>query len=199
MWKKAPEALQADFWWAKGLAEAALAALGLTGLEAVADPEAAGLHPGRAARLEYEGRTLAVFGEVHPLVAEGFDLPQAVRTAAIVLHPEAIEAALAHRGPRVYRPISRFPAIVRDLAIVVDDTLPAGQLLGQARTAGEPLLEEAAVFDRYQGPQVPAGKVSLALSLRYRSQERTLTDTEVEVVHQTVVERLREQFGAALR
>ncbi len=199
LWKRAPEALQADFWWAKGMAECALASLGLTDLAVVADSDQPGLHPGRSARFESEGRTVAVFGEVHPLVAEAFDLPPAVRTAAVVFHPEAIEAALAHRGRKLYQPISRYPGIVRDLAILIDDTLSAGQVVGMAREAGGPLLEDAAIFDRYQGPQVPEGKVSLALSLRYCSPERTLTDTEVEKVHQTVVERLKEQFGAALR
>lgn len=199
MWRKAPEVLQADFWWAKGVAEAALKTLGLPDLEAVADPEQPGFHPGRAARFESEGRSVATFGEIHPLVAEAFDLPAAVRTAAVIFHPDAIEAVLNLRGRKVYKPISRYPAIVRDLAIVVDEDLAAGSIVKMARQAGEPLLEHAAIFDRYQGPQVPPGKVSLALTLRYRSPDRTLTDAEVDKVHRTVLERLKDQFGAVLR
>jgi phenylalanyl-tRNA synthetase beta chain len=199
LWKRAPEAVQADFWWAKGAAERALGFLGLNGLKAIPDSEQAGFHPGRCARFEFEGRTLAVFGEIHPLVAEEFDLPAQARTAAIVCYPDVIEAALAARGPRKYRPIPRYPAIARDLALLVDEAVPAGDLVAVAESAGAPLLEEAALFDRYQGPQVPAGKVSLGLSLRYRSAERTLTDPEVETVHENILKELSQRLGAALR
>ncbi len=199
LWKKAPEALQADFAWARALAENALRALGLRDLEPLADTEQPGFHPGRCARFEFEGRPLAVFGEIHPLVAERFDLPTQARTAAAVFFPEVVDAALQARPARKYKPIPRYPAITRDLAMVVDAALPAGDLVRHAHEAGAPLLEEARLFDRYQGPQVPEGKVSLALSLRYRSAERTLTDSEVDQIHQSVVARLTERFGAAQR
>ncbi|MBM3269674.1 MAG: phenylalanine--tRNA ligase subunit beta [Candidatus Sericytochromatia bacterium] len=199
LWKRAPEVLQADFGWSLGVAESVLGALGLGDLAPVSDAEQPGFHPGRCARFEFEGRILAVFGEIHPLVAERFDLPGSIRTAAVVFYPEIVEAACQARPRRVYKPIPRFPAITRDVALLLDDGMPAGDLVRVAREAGGPLLEEARLFDRYQGPQVPAGKVSLALALRYRSGDRTLTDAEVEAVHQTVVARLRDRFGAEQR
>lgn len=199
LWKEAPEALQADFWWAKGIARTALQALGLTELEALPHRNETALHPGRAARFEAGGHAVAVFGELHPSLAEAFDLPGQSRAAVIMLDVDAIQAVLEAQGPKALTAIPRFPVSIRDLAVLVDDTLPAGRIEILALQAGKPLVEDVAIFDRYQGPQVPAGKVSLALRLAYRAVDRTLTDAAVDAAHQQIVKALAEQCGATLR
>ncbi|MBU6427576.1 MAG: phenylalanine--tRNA ligase subunit beta [Cyanobacteria bacterium REEB65] len=199
LWRMAPPAFEADFFWAKGIAQMALGILGLVGLEAIAKTDAPGLHPGRAAAFELGGRRLALFGEIHPLVAERFDLGERASTAAVVFYPRAIATSVAELPPARFAPFSRLPAAERDQALLVGESVAAGDLVAAARSAGEPLLESVRVFDRYCGPQVPQGKISLALSFRYRAADRTLTDAEVDSVHRQVIGALTERFAAVIR
>ena len=89
--------------------------------------------------------------------------------------------------------VPRFPAVLRDVAVVVADPVSAEAVLAAARA--EPLLEEASLFDVYTGPPIPAGKKNLALALRYRAAERTLTDAEVDAAHARIIARLRADPG----
>ncbi len=199
MWKHAPEAYDADFFWAKGVATGVLGALGLVDLEARQEGAVPGLHPGRAASLVLDGLVLVTFGELHPALVEPYDLPTGKRAAVVIFHPDAVAECLARRESRGFVPFSRFPAVERDVAIVLDQGIVAGEVVASARQAGGALLERVRVFDRYAGPQVPAGKVSLALNLRYRAPDRTLTDSEVDPVHAGILDHLCRQHDATLR
>lgn len=198
VWKRAPEVLTADFFWGKGIAERVFEALGTAQMQAFPYPEEPALHPGRAARLEVGGTLVGYLGEVHPEVYAAYDLPVGGRAAVAWLSLDAMEA-VAPTSDRAFGAFGRIPAVLRDLALVVPETTMASSVVSTVREMGGELLEAVEVFDRYQGPQVPEGKVSLGLRLRYRDPQKTLSDEEVEPVHRRIVERAQETYGAAVR
>ncbi len=148
------------------------------------------LHPTSACAVELalEGgarQRLGVAGEVHPRVAGAFELPPGVQALDLSLDALLAEARLAP----AFRGVPRFPALLRDLAVVVAEDVAARRVMEVARD--EPLVEEVTLFDVYRGAPVPAGHKNLAMSIRYRSRERTLTDGEADAAHARIVERLR--------
>lgn len=198
VWKRAPEVLTADFFWGKGLVERVFEALGTALPSVFPYPEDPALHPGRAARLEAGGTLVGYLGEVHPEVYAAYDLPVGGRAAVAWLSLDALEGIVPAED-RAFHAFGRIPAVLRDLALVVPETTMAASVVATVREMGGELLEAVEVFDRYQGPQVPDGKVSLGLRLRYRDPQKTLSDEEVEPVHRRIVERTHEAYGAAVR
>lgn len=189
-----------DFYDLSGIAAEIMAFCGVQGY--VIEPEGHPiLHPGRAARLSLAGRRgrasteLAILGEVHPRVAERFDLR--ARTLIMELDLDAL-AGLATRD-RTYQDISRYPAIKRDLAVVVGDSTPAAEVLRIVRQGGTKLLREVTVFDVYRGEQVGPGKQSLALSLLFQAPDRTLSEREIDGVFGNIQRRLQDALGATFR
>jgi len=151
------------------------------------------LLPGRSAEVRLDGQRLGLLGQVHPRVAAAFDIEQDA-----FLFELDLEALLPHTGrPRRHQPLSRFPAVEEDMAIVVDEGVSAAEV--QALIESSSLVQRATLFDVYTGPPVPAGKKSLAYSVAYQSFEHTLTDAEVERERRRILERLSRQVGAALR
>ena len=134
-------------------------------------------HPGRCAAVVLDGRLLGYIGELHPTVASTFKIEG--RLVAIEIDVEPVLAAA--RIPRA-QPLPRFPAIERDLAVVVEDHVAASALLATIKEVGGDYLEQAHAFDEYHGSQVPEGHKSIAFTLTFRSPERTLTDAEVDKV-----------------
>ena len=152
------------------------------------------LHPGRAAALHLAGRKLGRLGQMHPDVCDAFGLPPFV---AFELDFEG----LLQYAPRqiAARSLPRFPSVERDFAVVVDRGFLSRQIVDWINNRGETLIESASVFDQYLGPPIPEGKKSLAYKISYRAEDRTLTDSEVNTLHQTLVEQIGELFGAQLR
>jgi phenylalanyl-tRNA synthetase beta chain len=182
-------ARDADFFAAKGLLAAVLDALGVAWrVEAGARPF---LHPGRAAVVFAGERRLGFLGELHPLVAAGWDLGRAAVWALDL-------GVLAELAPEVaaYRPFAAYPAVREDLAVVVDDSVPAGDVTAVVREAGGEALVDASIFDVYRGEQVGEGGVSLALHLEFRAADRTLTDEEVAAIRARIVAAVAELGGA---
>jgi phenylalanyl-tRNA synthetase beta chain len=143
-------------------------------------------------------RRLGVLGQLAPAVADAHGLPahDAVYVAEIDL--DAIEHAARHGDSRV-EPLPRYPSVTRDIAILVDDTLPADSVRGTIGGAAPDTLVRVREFDRYQGKGVPEGKISLALRLTFRSPERTLTDAEVQSAMDAIVGALKSTHGAVQR
>ena len=198
-WAAEPRDADFDFYDLKGVVEALLAHLGVSSSgekDVRFEPvQHAPFHPGRAARLVVDGEPLGVLGEVHPAVAERFELKGRVYLAELDL-----DALLTHAADeRVYRPIPRFPGIRLDLAVVLDARVPAERVERLIRQHGTELLRRVALFDVYTGPPVPEGQRSLAYALFYQSDERTLTDEEAQAVHARVIEALRRELGAQVR
>jgi len=183
---------------AKGLAEAALAAAGLTDAETMtwpADQVPAFLEPGRVARLVRGETEFGWFGEVALAAREVFDLPGPVFVAELSV------TALAALPPVLakYEPLPRFPAVQRDLAIVVDGQVTAGEVEAAIRGMKLPLLTRLTLFDVYTGGQVGAGRRSLAWSLTFQAPDRTLTDAEVNRLHERIVAEIAKRFRAEIR
>jgi phenylalanyl-tRNA synthetase beta chain len=181
-----------DFYDAKAAVAAVLEALGIDGRWRARG--GAWLHPRTSAELlALDGEVLGEVGELHPRVAAAFELPRGV--FAFRLSGAALVRS-ARLVPR-YGGIPRFPAVLRDLAVVVAEDVEAGAVLAAVRE--ESLVEDATLFDVYRGAPIPAGKKNLALAIRYRAAERTLTDADADAAHARIVGRLREALGAELR
>jgi len=154
----------------------------------------ANLHPGRTAALTVDGESVGVLGELHPEVAERFD----INSRPVYLFELDVQTITAHvRARRRYRSISRFPAVTEDLAVVVDISAPAADM--ERAITDTPLVTAARLFDVYAGSQVPDGKRSLAFSVTYQAPDRTLSGDEVSSVRQSIIQRLRAEFDAELR
>jgi len=151
-------------------------------------------HPGRTATILVCGQPAGHVGELHPTVGDVFDLEGRVVALELELAP-----VLAIDAPRRVRPLPRFPAVNRDLGVVVAEEEAAAALLRTIRGAGGQLLESVRAFDEYRGSQVPEGRKSVAFALTFRSSERTLTDAEVDAHLEAIRAALRERHGAAFR
>jgi phenylalanyl-tRNA synthetase beta chain len=151
------------------------------------------LHPGRGANVLAGEQTLGFVGEVHPLVAEQWDLE---RTAVFAIDVGKLAAA----APPVvaFRPFASVPSLRQDLSVILPEPIAAAQVLERVREAGGETLDDVSVFDVYTGPQVGEGMRSLALALSFRSPERTLTDEDVGPVRERIVAALGE-LGGELR
>jgi phenylalanyl-tRNA synthetase beta chain len=151
------------------------------------------LHPGRRLAYAVDGVPVAVLGEVHPTVAEGLRLPERVLYSGWRL-----DRVSPRPAARPEREPARFPYAARDIAVVVPEALPAGEVLEGVRRAAAPLAEEVRLFDVYRGDPVPEGHRSLAIAIRYRAADHTLGEEEVHRVHERVREALR-ALGGDLR
>ena len=152
------------------------------------------VHPGKAARVLWNGHDLGYVGALHPGTASAWELREETLVAELNLEPVLAAPPL----PARFQPLSRFPAVTRDLSIVCDEGLSAAELETLVRGAAGGLLRSSTVTDRYQGPPVPAGKVGLTLSLVYHDPSRTLTGEEVQASLEAVVVALRAR-GAEIR
>jgi len=188
-----------DVWDAKGLALGFLRRV--TGLRtaavvpARADHRPAHLHPRGAAVVTVLGNPVGSMGPLHPDVLERFDLGGSVVVVEINL---SLLGSLAPQPVR-YAPIPRFPPSARDLAIVVHDDVPAGDVENAVREVAGALATEVTLFDRFVGGAIPADHRSLAFRIVYRAETQTLTDAEVDVRHAKVVAAVSQRFGATLR
>jgi phenylalanyl-tRNA synthetase beta chain len=186
------EAEPADFFALKGVLESVAAGLGAeVSLEPAAEPF---LHPGRTARVMVGGEPAGWIGEIHPAVAAQWDLEAATAFEIDV----APLAATATAGEEVYEDVTTHPAVLQDLAVVVDDDVAAERVRRTVAEAGGDLLQSASIFDLYRGEQVGAGRKSLALRLEFRAPDRTLTDDEV-AERRAHIARALEEIGGTLR
>lgn len=172
--------------------EALLAPGGLADLAVEAAPHPA-LHPGQSARLLRDGQELGWLGALHPTVCKALELPHDVLVFELQLAP------LLQANTPEFVPISTYPAVRRDLAVVVDENLPASALLTAARAAAPESLKDLRIFDIYRGQGVDSGRKSIALALILQESSRTLTDDDADRITAAVAARFRQEFGASLR
>lgn len=156
-----------------------------------------GLHPGRTAEIAIaggSGQTIGWAGQLHPAEEDKWDV------AETYVAELDLSVLYEHASFEVdYRPLPKYPAISRDIAVIVDKGTAAGDLTAHVRETAGQWLESVYVFDVYEGERLGEGKKSIALALSYRDAERTLTDEEVSEAHERVVAALAERFGAELR
>jgi phenylalanyl-tRNA synthetase beta chain len=191
-WAQAARPL--NFYDLVGVLELLVQRLHLDGLSCMAAPVPY-YHPGKAAVVKLGDEPVGVVGELHPAVLAAFDIDQAVSLAEVDLD------RLVGRGSQLprYQPLPRYPSVARDLSILLDAGVEAGQLLAFLQAYQPELIRTVRLFDVYAGPPVPAGKKSLTFSLTYRADDRTLTDEEVNAVHARLVEAVHRRFEAQLR
>lgn len=185
---------EVDFFDLKGVVETVCLAVGAGPVTFVPLVKKA-CHPGKCASVMIGDQPVGYLGVVHPNLIGELDLqgePVVFELDIHELHKLSIKQVNYMRE-------SRYPSALRDLAILVDDTLAAGQILEEIRSLDLPLLDDVKLFDVYQGDRLEAGKKSLAFALRYKSPERSLTDQEVQQVHDQLIEHLGEKFEAKLR
>ncbi|MCF7932751.1 MAG: phenylalanine--tRNA ligase subunit beta [Acholeplasmataceae bacterium] len=185
-------AINADFYLMKGILETIFSPLGID-LDFRASQKNETLHPYRQALILYQGETIGTIGELHPLTAKAFDL---LNTMVFELDLEPI---LDKTSSIQYEPISRYPSIARDLAVIVKEGTEAKTLLDLIRQTAKKTLQSVQVFDVYQGPSIGEGMTSIAFNLVFNDPERTLGGEDVDKIMKKVTSRLAFELGASVR
>jgi phenylalanyl-tRNA synthetase beta chain len=183
-----------DFYLVKGILDVLLNRLGITGIEYRPAKDLKGMHPGRTAQLVLQGRPAGYLGQVHPATQQKYDVDE---TYVFQLDADLLlELSTMHQG---MIPLPKYPAISRDIAVVVDRSVSAGDLQKVIEASAGEWLESVRIFDVYVDDRLGENKKSVALSCTYRDPERTLTDEEIQAAHGRVVEALAAECGAELR
>jgi len=180
-----------DFFDAKGVAECLLNQLGLRATFDIGDDEI--LFPGGGADIIVEDDKVGIVGEVHPRVAQAFELSDAICLIEIDLEKLLTKITAV----KEYQPIPRFPSVTRDIALVVDEQVSYRRT--EEMIQSFPLVTEVTLFDLYRGKQIPEGKKSFAIRIIYQSPKHTLTDAEVDQTQEQMLARLHQELGATLR
>jgi phenylalanyl-tRNA synthetase beta chain len=184
-----------DFFDLKGMIEGLVADLHLA--DVVFRPLQAGyLHPGRAAEMLVGNRGAGYFGQLHPKTGEAYGFPQQPVLVA-ELNLEAMLEAIPDRY--TFTPISRFPAALRDMSMILDESVTGERVAREIRAAGGDLVRGIRLFDLYRGESIPPGNKSLTYALTYQADDRTLTDKEVERAHKKIEDRLKHVLKAQIR
>ena len=186
-----------DFYAMKGILNALLDRFGLGGTRVHINEnkiDTVHFHPYRSAEIFLGNQRLGVFGELHPDYAERFDLK---RTVYAEINLDLLLSAKASRVK--FTALDRYPAVSRDIAIVVERETPAQKILDVIRRAGKKLVRNMEVFDIYEGEHIGEGKKSVALSITYQAPDHTLKDDEITSAHEAILNELKKQLNAELR
>ncbi|MBE3101897.1 MAG: hypothetical protein IMZ47_06465 [Firmicutes bacterium] len=185
----------ASFYTLKGKIEGVISQLGLEDKASFISAAHSALHPGRTAEVLIDGQSVGILGEVHPKVAENYQMD--IRVFVAELNLQAL-LDLANTDKH-YKALPRYPAVTRDLALVVEKKILAAQIQDTIKKSGGNILESVSLFDIYEGSQIPVGFKSMAYALTYRANDRTLKDEEVNKSHQKILKALENELGAKLR
>lgn len=184
-----------DFFDLKGVIESLVGHLHLSKLR-YQPSTAPYLHPGKSATLLSGDTPLGDFGELHPSLALQLGLGE----RAVLVGEFDLSRVMAAQPPRFgYVPVPRFPAALRDIAVVVDEVVPGEQVVAEIKAAGGGLLRDARLFDVYHGGGIPEGKKSLAFALAYQAEDRTLADKDIDKAHKKIEDRLKHVLKALIR
>lgn len=192
-----------DFYDLKGRLELLFSGLRLTNIsytsiESVPDSShslRAGLHPGKAAEVKINGKTIGVFGELHPLVKEQYELGD----SPVLVAEFDLEMMRAIQPTYSITPVSEFPPIYEDIAIIVNETVLAETVETLIKQTGGKNLANVKLFDVYRDEKIGVGKKSLAYNLTYQAEDKTLTDADAAAIRNKIIKRLEREIGAKLR
>ncbi len=184
-----------DFYDLKGTVEELLAKLGIRDYEFVPVKDNSAFHPGRTASLLIKGENAGTIGEVHPSVSERFECPERTYVGVIEIESLIENAVLMSQ----YKPLPKFPAVSRDIAMLVKDEIMVKQIEDVIKQRSGKILEDIKLFDVYKGKQVPEGMKSVAYSITFRASDRTLTDDEVGKTMTKILDGLKNNLEAQLR
>ncbi len=185
-----------DFYTIKGICEELFIVLGMSDkVEWSPSSELPYMHPGRLALVSVEGKQLGFVGEVHPDTAAKYDIDTKVYTAALDIDMLVENTSF----DKTFKPLPKFPAVQRDIAMLVDDSVIVKDIESIIKEKGGKLLESVQLFDVYKGKQIKEGCKSVAYNISFRAQDRTLTDEEVNAPMKKIVAELEAKLGAQLR
>lgn len=190
------KAVACDFYDLKGAVEGLLAALEIPEVRFTALPkdQCHYYHPGRAARILARGSRIGVLGEVDADVLAGFE----IRQNAYIFELDIDRLMPLIPETKTYHPLPRYPAVNRDLTLIVDARTEAGEIRHQLEDKGESLVERVFLFDVFEGEPIASGKKSVSFRIVYRAPDRTLEDEEVNRLHQSLTSGLIREFNASL-
>ena len=184
-----------DFYDMKGIVEELLDALKIKDADYAPETENTTFHPGRCANLVKDGKKIGVFGEVHPTVSKNFGMDTRVYICELDLN-----TLISFYSDSVkYKQLPKYPAVSRDIAMLIDDNINVSKIEKIIKKNAGNILEGYTLFDVYKGSQIPEGKKSVAYSVTFRADDRTLTDDEISAVFDKILAGLKEQLGAELR
>lgn len=183
-----------DFYVVKGIVEGLFEKLGLGNRTSFLQARVEDMHPGRTASVLLDNKEIGFIGQIHPNVQKDLDL-----TPTYVVELSLKDVLEADVEEILYQPIPRFPSMTRDIALVVDTSVAAGDMKQVIIEAGGKLLRDVTIFDLYEGERMEPGKKSVAYSIKYFDPERTLTEEEVTKAHEKVLKAVAEKFDATLR
>lgn len=186
--------IQYDFYYLKGVIEELMEELKFTDVEYLPCKDNSIYHPGRAAYLYINGQKAGVFGELHPAIADNYGVTDRVYVAEL----DVDVLVAVGTGTIQVKPLPKFPASTRDMAVVVAETVAASDLEKAIRNAGCVLLSDVKIFDVYQGGQIANGYKSIAFALTFQA-DRTLTVEEVSAEYDKIFAALEQQFQATMR
>ncbi len=153
------------------------------------------LHPGESANLVIKGKEAGILGRLHPEVGEGFDIDG----PAFIFELEFDLLLAAYDEQRSFSGVNRYPASSRDIAFVIDDSVPYGNILESISKNGTKIIENVELFDVYYGEKIEEGKKSLGVRIKYRLKDRTLKQSEIEKAHSRISSMIIKDFGAEIR
>lgn len=186
---------KADFYDIKGICEEMFRSLNVQNVKYEAVTDNPTFHPGRCAKISAGGKTLGIIGEIHPAVGRKYGIETPVYIGEL-----DFENVFLNIGTDVkFKELPKYPAVTRDIAMLVDKTVPVADIEEVVKKASGKLLESINLFDVYEGEQIPEGKKSVAYSAVYRALDRSLTGDEVQKVFDKVLKNLENQLGAQLR
>lgn len=184
-----------SFFTLKGAVETILDSIRAEDVTYVAEKSDPSYHPGRCAKVYVKGQEVGTLGQIHPLVAANYGVDAELYYADL-----KFDALFASRGADPeYQPLPKFPAVTRDIAVLVDKAVTVGAMESSIQAAAKGLLKDVTLFDIYEGAKLPAGKKSVAFNLVLRADDRSLTAQEADDEVNLVLERLKKDFGAMLR
>lgn len=183
-----------DFFDLKGRIELMLAGLRFTDIAYAPVDSVNYLHPGKAAEVKVNGQTVGVFGELHPLVKEKYE----VGDAPVLVADFDLDALRAASPAYGVVPVPEFPPVFEDIAVIVDESVPAARVEALIKQTGGRSVSAVCLFDVYRDEKLGAGKKSLAYNLTYQS-DKTMTDAEAAAIRNKIVKRLEQEVGAKLR
>lgn len=184
-----------DFYDIKGVCESLFDALNVSGVKYEAVTDNPTFHPGRCAKISASGKELGIIGEIHPAVSRKFE----IETPVYIAELDFENVFLNSKTEVKFKELPKFPAVTRDIAMLVDKEIPVADIEAVITKASGKMLETLTLFDVYEGKQIPEGKKSVAYSAVYRAADRSLTGEEVQKVFDKVVRNLEGQLGAQLR
>ena len=186
---------ECDYFHLKGIVENLLEVLGVEKYSFVRESDNPVFHPGKTAALMIKNEKVGVLGEVHPDVADKFGLDLPAYVAELNLDILYTKANINKK----YKPLPKYPAVTRDVALLVEDSILVQEIQDIIIKQGGSMVEAVKLFDIYKGEQIPEGKKSIAYAIVYRQENKTLTDNEVNKVHNKILKTLEYRLGAQLR